>query len=341
MNTYWLVTLLIGLLVFDFYYRNRDNRPIRRHRPRSIPPKLLALCALIAIFCLGLAWRYYSESLPSDEHSISGWLPIVLIVLASSIVVGFLETWRSEYELPQPLDDPFRLLESAIAVKEPFVRASSRYRKPLLQLGVLLTSTFIGWAGASMLLTVRDYPDSMDLSPTRKMSDSISPIKVSPLPQPLYAADHEPNQSDDLNADRSPLLTHQQEKHPASLDDRAFGIRVDTLVNDKSGGEPLQQLNTAIGGPVTEDIIYQTMIQAPLGVKARSQPSTQAEVLAVIAPKQQLNVLGRTANSEWIRIEYKEGLGAWIFTEASGGSVFDQYGTVKQIESLQIIATIQ
>lgn len=68
---------------------------------------------------------------------------------------------------------------------------------------------------------------------------------------------------------------------------------------------------------------YSVLVQAMLGVKARSNPSTEGDVLGVLTYQSKFRAIARTSDNRWIQVQLDDGSFAWITATAVDGLVYD------------------
>lgn len=396
MITYWLVALLIGLLLVDFAsYLRTMNPPY--HARWTIPNSLLFTSSIIAIFCIGLAWRYATNArnfgfnngdsffnaaqYGPNVDALGTWLPYVLVLLALCIIAGFIDSWRGPNTTNKPITDPYLLLETSQPISEP-PRFSTIKQKWLIVRGVTLAfSIVIGFAGAAFLLQFSAGNTGTAFFPLERVRPTAQPLVVSPFeesPQPLEAAQEEVLPSKDAQPTVEPTTEPRYTK-PRYIDQAA---QVEAA---SPADEPIAEALPAIGGPVSDtpieeigaatnhdrstegenvssdltagDVdsespkqdeaatvispIYHVVVQATLGVKGRNAPSTEGDLVDVLAWGKRYRAIGRTLNGRWLLVEANEETKVWIITEAVDGLLFDTNGKIVALDELPSITLSQ
>lgn len=384
MITYWLVALLIGLLLVDFAsYLRTLNPPY--HARWTIPNSLLFTSSVIAIFCIGLAWRYAVNARNFGITSGNGfldvaqyglnidmlgnWLPYVLVLLALCIIAGFIETWRGPNTTNKPITDPYLLLETSQPIPEP-ARINTIKQNWLIVRGVTLAfSIVIGFAGAAFLIQFSSSNPETTFFPLERVRPTAQPAAVSPFdesPQPSKTS------QEDAPALADAQPTAEPPTEPDHLDQAAEAVAANPTA------EPLAETLLAIGGPVSDTPIeeirsdtdyetiadseiansdhvagnlgpeaktqnavatetppaYHVVVQATLGVKGRTAPSTEGDLVDVLAWGKSYKAIGRTPNGRWLQVELNEATKVWIITEAVDGLLFDINGKIVALDEL-------
>jgi uncharacterized protein YgiM (DUF1202 family) len=91
------------------------------------------------------------------------------------------------------------------------------------------------------------------------------------------------------------------------------------LEQESSSGPTV--LKTAYIGPLSNATGLQETSQSPPLLYLHRHPGNGAEVLAMIPERQQVTVLGRNSNSEWLLVRLTSGVEGWVHATDSGASI--------------------
>ncbi len=113
-------------------------------------------------------------------------------------------------------------------------------------------------------------------------------------------------------------------------------VQKNNVGNSDTGNYAAESVPSSPENPLKAS--YTVLVQATLGVKARTLPSTEGQVLDVLGYGKGYQAIGRTSNGGWIQVELDEETAVWIITEAVDGLLFDINGKIVALDELPSVA---
>lgn len=368
MHTHWLVALLAGLLFFEAI---RSLSKAESTLPRlswTTSELLLGLSLIVSLFCLGLSWHYYTQSVSQEMRLGDDWLPYVVGLIVLCFLAGSIQSWRNRDDNQEVIEDPYYLLETSAKLTEAPLFETKRQRKLAITGGTLALSIIIGFIGAALILEVNDIEASAPFfavdraRPTPQANTEASQVARLELATNVEsglqsehniaqhnAVQHSAGAGDPLDTDfRNDVQTANADEADAFAPSESMS---DTLVRNVATTS-----QSGTGGPVSETALdaltdasptfptnavalqwYSVIIRAELGAHAQPKPNMDQAPLAVLPRGNQYHATGRTTDGLWIRILLENIGESWILADAVGEEIIAPDQATAAIDILPVV----